>query len=389
MMKRLITLTREELAMRAILVDDEQLALDFMEHNLNQIGNVEIIGKYLNPLIAKEAILDAAVDVAFLDINLPEMTGLELAEVLLESNPYLLVIFVTAYDRYAIEAFELNALDYIVKPVNIDRLKMTISRVESLLENQVNRSALKSNTLHINVCEQLLIKNSSGELERVSWRTTRAQEMFLFLLHNQDKFIRKSLLIELFWPDFEKERAYSQLYSTIYQIRKTLLRFEGHFEIKNTTEGYHFEIKDVAIDIVEWEKQIKQAPPLSTKTVNHYIKIMESYTGPYLVDHDYLWAEPERYRLELLWIDQSIKIADWYYDHGHFKEANLVYQRISESHPEIEEASFKQMKIYATLGNQVMVMQTYDNLELALREKLDLPPHMEISEWFIEWNKSL
>lgn len=375
--------------MNVILVDDEQLALDFMEHHLNKIDNIEIKGKYSNPLIAKEAIFKEPIDIVFLDINLPEMTGLELAEILLEKNPYLHVVFVTAYDEHALEAFELNALDYIVKPVGIDRLKKTIERVEHLLNYQENQPGFQQTVLRINVCRQLMIENPLGQFTKVSWRTARAQELFLYLLLKQGLFVSKSQLIEMLWPDFKLERAYSQLYSTIYLIRKRLLEYDGHFELKNMTEGYLFLTTNVQVDIVEWERQIKKAPPIDTKTINHHVEIMELYTGSYLADYEYLWVEAERYRLEQLWIDSTFKIADWYYQHGHLNEAREHYKKISDAHPEMEDASFKQMKINARLGNHVMVYQLYDQLEEVLKEELDLPPRADISEWFREWNSSL
>lgn len=375
--------------MKAILVDDEQLALELMGHHLNEIGNINVIGKYLNPLKAKEAILESSVDVVFLDINLPEVTGLELAEILLEHKPNLVIVFVTAYNEYAVEAFELNALDYVVKPVRIDRLKRTVSRVEQLLKAQVKTIKPKQKTLHVNVGRQLMIGNALGEFEKVSWRTARARELFLFLLFNHGQFIRKSLLIEQFWPDFNSDKAYSQLYSTIYLIRKTLLKFGDHFEIKNTTEGYQFTLKDVVIDLKEWERQLENAPPLDTKSITLYEEIMGLYTGAYLLDYDYLWAEAERYRLEELWVKKSLEIADWYHDQGHIEKAKASYKKISDAYPEVENASFAQMKIHAELGNHIMVFQLYDQLSEVLEESLDLPPRAEITTWFQEWNNAL
>lgn len=375
--------------MDVILVDDEQLALDFMEHNLNQIGNIKIKGKYLNPLVAKEAILKESVDAVFLDINLPEITGLELAEILLESKPHLMVIFITAYDEHALEAFELNALDYIVKPVTIDRLKITIERLESLLDYQASRPTSRQKELKIKVSQQLLIENQAGKFEKVSWRTARAQEIFLFLLQNQGLFVSKDMLIEMFWPDFESERAFSQLYSTIYQIRKKLAEYGDHFEIKNMTDGYLFSTQDVQVDLVEWEKRIKQVPPIDAKTINQHVAAMKWYAGAYLADHPYLWAGGERYRLEQLWIDSALNIADWYYEQGQFREAEQFYRDILATCPETEDAGFNLMKIYAQLGNQVGVYRVYEQLEETLKDKLDLPPRAEISDWFQAWHQKL
>src|SRR5690625_2033575 len=102
-----------------------------MERQFSKTSNLFIIGKFLNSCIARDEIIKQSVDVVFLDINLSEINGIELGEQILEHKPELALVFVTAYDRYAVEAFELNALDYLVKPLRRDRLMETISRIKS------------------------------------------------------------------------------------------------------------------------------------------------------------------------------------------------------------------------------------------------------------------
>ena len=121
--------------MKAILIDDEPLALDYLEHQLRDTQDLQIVGKYTDPATGKQAVEQTdAVDVVFLDIHIPEINGLELAEQLLERRPELHVVFVTAYDEYAIQAFELNASDYVLKPVRKERLHKTIERIRSRVD---------------------------------------------------------------------------------------------------------------------------------------------------------------------------------------------------------------------------------------------------------------
>src|SRR5699024_11202394 len=99
--------------MKAILVDDEQLALDFLELQLEKVGGIEIVGKYnnLNFYYDNEHTMLDTIDVVFLDIEMPDMSGLELAELFLEVNPSLSIVFVTAHNEYAVQAFALHVLD--------------------------------------------------------------------------------------------------------------------------------------------------------------------------------------------------------------------------------------------------------------------------------------
>lgn len=375
--------------MNVILVDDEQLALDVMIYNFNKIDNINVKGTYLNPSVLKKEGLDRQVDVAFLDINLPEITGLELAEILLEENPYLIVVFVTAYNQYAVEAFELNALDYLVKPVSIDRLQKTVTRIRKILKHQNETLKNDNSHLRIKVSNQLMIENKLGDFEKLTWRTSRAKELFLYLLLNQSFFVSKSSLVEMFWADFESERAYAQLYSTIYQIRKTLLPYAEHIKIKNMSDGYLFTMKNAKVDLVVWEREIEKKEPLNDSTIDKHVENMALYSGPYLNDYDYLWAEPERYRLEQLWIDSVFNIANWYNKSGDLNKALTFYKEISVKYPEMEEVSFSQMKIHAYLGNQSLVFKIYEALDNAVKDKLDIPLRADIVAWFKDWKKDL
>ena len=76
-------------------------------------------------------------DIVFLDIQIPEINGIELAEQLLEMKPKLSIVFVTAFDNFAIKAFELNALDYILKPVRKERLLNTVERIKQKFPDQI------------------------------------------------------------------------------------------------------------------------------------------------------------------------------------------------------------------------------------------------------------
>ncbi|MDU5947807.1 MAG: response regulator, partial [Paenibacillus macerans] len=166
--------------MKAILIDDEHLALTYLEYQLNMIGEVEIIGKYTNPLEGRQAVEQLDVDIVFLDIQIPKINGLELAEILLEHKPYLHIVFITTYDEYAIKAFKLNALDYVLKPVELERLKLTIERTKPY-KSRLDEPQETIKKWEIRTFGGFKIfDHRQKELQRFNWRTTRAQELFLY-----------------------------------------------------------------------------------------------------------------------------------------------------------------------------------------------------------------
>ena len=138
--------------MRTIIVDDERLAREELKGLLAEYGDIEIIGEYKNTIEAKEAIERDAPDLVFMDIQMPGETGLQLLESM--SNPPR-TVFVTAYDEYAIKAFELNAYDYLMKPVDPERLSEVHKRLSE--ENKTPASVENSDVLRNG--DKVLIKD--------------------------------------------------------------------------------------------------------------------------------------------------------------------------------------------------------------------------------------
>ena len=109
-------------------MDDEQLARDELCYLLDEVGGVEIIGQASNGPEALEAVAKLVPELVFLDVQMPGFTGFEVARVLAGQERPPAVVFVTAYDEHAIKAFEVNAVDYLLKPVDANRLESAVQR---------------------------------------------------------------------------------------------------------------------------------------------------------------------------------------------------------------------------------------------------------------------
>src|SRR3954471_23005685 len=122
--------------LRAVLVDDEQLARDELGYLLGKLGGVEVIGQAGNGLEALTTIDRLQPDVVFLDVQMPGLTGFEVARRLVDGGADAHIIFVTAFDQHAIEAFEVNAVDYLLKPVDPARLEVAVERARRRVTNE-------------------------------------------------------------------------------------------------------------------------------------------------------------------------------------------------------------------------------------------------------------
>ena len=126
---------------RAYLVDDERLAIERLTRLLEATGRVTIAGSATDPELALAALRTTPVDVLFLDIQMPGLTGFELLERL---DHDVTVVFTTAYDRYAIDAFAVNSLDYLLKPIEPERLDRALDKLERFAgQAQIGRASCR------------------------------------------------------------------------------------------------------------------------------------------------------------------------------------------------------------------------------------------------------
>ena len=155
--------------MRAVVADDEPRARQFMQKLLGEDDSVEVVAVARGGVEALQRINQHKPDVAFLDIQMPDLSGLEVARHLRGPDAPV-IVFVTAYDRYAVEAFELAALDYVLKPVRRDRLSETVRRVAD--ELQSGRRSTPQRALE-QALETPALEAQAGPLRRLPVRHRR------------------------------------------------------------------------------------------------------------------------------------------------------------------------------------------------------------------------
>jgi len=181
--------------LKAVLVDDEQLARDELGFLLGQVGGVSVIGQAGNGVEALTTIGRLQPDVVFLDVQMPGLTGFEVARRMIDAHAASHIIFVTAYDQHAIEAFEVNAVDYLLKPVDPARLDIAVKRARRLVafERSPDRASEAAGAAPGVTAEQL-----EQIVERVAERRNRRERLAIkvgerFLLVQADEVVFASL----------------------------------------------------------------------------------------------------------------------------------------------------------------------------------------------------
>ncbi|MFP3599163.1 LytR/AlgR family response regulator transcription factor [Chryseobacterium sp. SIMBA_029] len=139
--------------MNCIIVDDEPLARAEMQSLINEVSKIDILGSFSNAPAAMEFLKTKETDLIFLDIEMPSVTGLEFAALLPKET---LVIFTTAYSQYALKSYELDAVDYLLKPIEKKRLEKAINKAV-LYKDLLSKDTVK-NTVESNTADFLFIK---------------------------------------------------------------------------------------------------------------------------------------------------------------------------------------------------------------------------------------
>ena len=168
--------------MRIVVVDDEQLAREELCYQLGQLGTGEVVAQAANGLEAIAAVERHDPDLVFLDVQMPGLTGFEVARRLLQrddESPAL--IFVTAFDQHAIEAFEVNAVDYLLKPVDAARLEQALQRARRRLSSDRASGQIPLN----DQLERIVKMVSAGRQVRREQVAVKVGERFL-LVHADD-----------------------------------------------------------------------------------------------------------------------------------------------------------------------------------------------------------
>jgi two-component system LytT family response regulator len=180
--------------MRAIIVDDERLARNELKRLLENFPSIEVIGEASNTDEASQLIEELQPDVAFLDIQMPGKTGFEWLE---EWDGFLPeIIFTTAFDEYALKAFEVNALDYVLKPIELTRLSESIQKLESRFQRpaSIEKSTTANHVLGGN--DQIFVKDGEKcwfvRLDRVRLCESMGNYVRLFF-DDQKPLVLKSL----------------------------------------------------------------------------------------------------------------------------------------------------------------------------------------------------
>ena len=315
--------------LRIILVDDEEDTLREIEDILSGDHRVQIEGTFTDPVKALEQAGHIAIDCAFIDIKMPVINGFELGERLLQDHPGLHIVYVTAYNDYATEAFEINAVDYVLKPVRKARLYKSVDRI--IAKMSANQQIDKSDTAYRVRCFEKL--ELYKEEIPVQWNTKKSMELFAYLLYHKGNFIRKERIADDLWPEYEYENALVNLHTTVYRTRKTLDSFNNLIKIEYNNNCYSLHMQDVFYDVEEFNKAYEQSKLFPDQRIAMLQKAVSIYRGDYLEENSYIWCIDMQQNLKQKYIECLKSLTSFYLSNGDPDNAIMSLETTIDKNP--------------------------------------------------------
>lgn len=363
--------------MKVIVVDDEVLTAEHICRLLGKSG-VEVLAYYSNPFEALEKIELLKPDALFLDIEMPEMSGLELAERVHAHGYECEIVFITAYNQYAIEAFSVNALDYLLKPVVAEDIMRAVERVN---KRRAAHFAYKQGSCSNKIRVSLFGKPSlyvGDDKEPVRWMTAKCAEVFAFiLLQREEREVSKWKLMEAVWPEKDKEKADINLRSTISRLNKTLRENTSGISISSTGNAYQLSCRgvDFMVDAFELEKLALGSVKIESENADYYNSVISGYSGMLLEEIDSEWCDALRVSYQRYFNSAAKKLVRFYerVNTEPLKILNII-DLLLKYEPYDEIAREDALKLHYRLGGMQSARKYYSEYRNLLKKELGIEP---------------
>ncbi|MEK0315402.1 response regulator [Cohnella sp. 56] len=370
--------------MKTILVDDERPAMQQLARLLDGDSRVRIVGMYTAAAEALNHISNLKVDCMFLDIGMPGLSGLEAAGIVRSIDPNIRIVFVTAYADYAVDAFEVQATDYLLKPVRPARLGQTLDRLyEAYLSKPQEQMTMQPAQPNVRCLGKLQL--TDRDRRPLRWRTLKTQQLFAALLHVGDWVSREDLL-DMLWGEGDGERSVSYLHTSIYQLRKLLKETESGAAVEFELENYRLELSELVTDVALFEKALSEPIPCEEGTLHYYESVLSLYRGDYMADLDFDWLRSTRTKLADGYMRMSLKAAAYEVSSGRFEQAAARLSALRERNPYGEELCLLAMEAWFGLGDKPALDACYRAYCEACREELRIEPANSVQDKYEQWN---
>ncbi|MFC5702717.1 response regulator [Cohnella faecalis] len=362
--------------MRVLIVDDEPAMLLAMKRLLASMDGVELVGSFRSAQEAADFVRDGDVDLAFLDIQIGADDGLELARSLRSVRADLDIVFTTSHAEYAMDAYDVYPLDYMVKPISRKRLSQTIARAAA------RRSAASDDTgghepNRLTVRGLGCFEASSKQAGVVKWISKKSTELFAYLLVNRGRSVSKDRILEAVFPGMPLKNAEIYLNTAVYQLRKALSAHGFKEIVVSAQEQYRVDLDQADVDFIQFAQGAEQLSEINEANEADAIELEKQFAGDLFEDRSFEWATMERERLAILYVSLAKRLADWLLAQKRYREAAQMARRMVSRNEFEEESNLLLLNILGAMGDRQELYNHYERYTKWLLQELGVQPSEE------------
>jgi len=358
---------------RAIIVDDEELSIKRLRRLLEESGWIEVCETFQHPQEAYEYAKGSPIDVAFLDISMPHINGMRLSALLTALRADIHIVFVTGYEEYALQAFDADALDYLLKPVAEDRLAKALDKIRKVM-----RMSEPVAGIDVQLFNGFKISAGGSPEVHLKLRSPKTEELFAYLVCKGTA--SRDEIIEVLWPALDSMKASNNLNTHLYYIRRALGAAQSHAVIQISRNEVSIDKQALHCDMHEFDKLSKAFQQADAWHPSWLAKAEALYAGPLLKGRDYYWAgELARYYeqayVAMLYAASRHGIASRRYD-----EAFRLYAEIIQRDVLREDIYYEMIQLYIETGRKADAIRTYQQLAGMMAKELGTTPDSSVTK---------
>ncbi|HEY8444794.1 MAG TPA: response regulator [Bacilli bacterium] len=270
-----------------VCIDDERLAVENLKYHLKKFPEINVVGGFTDVQPFYECLQLNDIHLVFMDIEMPGINGLELAAQVLEKYPHIEIVFATAYNQYAVQAFELNAIDYILKPLSPKRIEQTIEKVKSKI-NIIPKE------------KKIFIRTFGGfdifiDDELIPFKFAKAKEVLAYLITKMGKSVGWMTIADDVWPDlYDDKKLMNNFHVASFSLRN-FLNENGIGDIYDYSRNL-YRIDPTKFECDLFKLHDVYAEYKNTRKILVHPQVFR--TGEFLEDLPFVWAYPMAEKVE-------------------------------------------------------------------------------------------
>lgn len=369
--------------MNVIVIDDEPAMHLIMRKMLEKLPEVRVAGVFADTKTAA-AFLDGNGDVqlAFVDISMPRESGMSFAARVEASGIPLQIVFVTSHKEFAVKAYELSVLDYLVKPVSQERLERAVNRaIASRRVWQQPQPALAGGSMQlaVTVLGDVAVRNEAG---RVKWVSRKSAELFAYLLLHRGQRVPRSRLIADIFAGMAEDGATASLNTAAAQLRQSLEPLRLRDAVLAENGGYELELGDVSIDAAAFEQGSDKLQTIGPDRIEEALQVERMYTGDLFGNRAYVWAIHETERLAERYESFATRLAETLLARSDLAAASKLLGKLHARNPLDESTVRLLMRLHAASRDIEALTARYADYVRLLDRELGIRPERELALFY-------